>query len=436
MPPGSDPAQPQSPRSTPLVFGPLGRFMLGRAAGITGAQLISVAVGWELYERTGDPWSLGLIGVFELAPVLLFMFAAGDVADRFPRRTIALWAHTFFTLNALGLAYVSSARLPIALTYGLLLGVGTARAFGSPAMAAFLPQLLSRSELTRANAWVASSFQLAMIGGPALAGALIALTGGATAAYGVAAACELLFVLLLFTLPSIAPQVQKRSRSLAELLQGFHFIRRSGIFLAAISLDLLAVLLGGAVALLPIFAKDILQVGASGLGWLRAAPALGALMMSLLVTRLPPWRRPGIVLLTSVAAFGLATLVFGLSTSFPLSMLALFLIGAFDAISVVIRMTLEQTLTPDSLRGRVSAINYVFIGCSNELGSFESGATAALWGPVGAVVIGACGTLAVVLAVGWIWPELLRLGPLHELDALDPPEFEGGEAQASPRQSA
>ncbi len=204
------------------------------------------------------------------------------------------------------------------------------------------------------------------------------------------------------------------------MFAGFRFIRGNPLFLAAITLDLFAVLFGGAVALLPIFAKDILDVGPSGLGWLRAAPGAGALTMALVTTRLPPWQRPGRTLLLVVAGFGLAALGFGLSRWFALSLLCLFFTGVFDNVSVVIRLTLEQTITPDHLRGRVSAINYVFVGCSNEFGAFESGATAALVGPTLSVVGGGLATLLVVAIVSAAWPQLARLGPLHSLAPREP----------------
>jgi MFS family permease len=202
------------------------------------------------------------------------------------------------------------------------------------------------------------------------------------------------------------------------MFAGFAFIRRNPLFLAAITLDLFAVLLGGAVALLPMYAKDVLNVGPTGLGWLRAAPAAGALLMALVTTRLPPWKKPGVVLMAVVVGFGLSTIGFGLSTSFPLSLLCLFLTGVFDNVSVVIRLTLEQVLTPDSLRGRVSAVHHVFIGFSNELGSFESGATAALFGPVASVVGGGIGTVLIVGVVALAWPALAKLERLDQLKPL------------------
>jgi MFS family permease len=394
-------------------------FAIGRFAAIAGWQMINVAVGWQLYERTGDPWSLGLVGVVELAPVLLLMVVAGNAADRYPRRNVAIFAHGLVAIAATGLALVSSLQGPTIAIYSLLALIGTGRAFASPSVSTILPQLLAPAEFANANAWLSSIFQLAAISGPAIGGLLIAETGTATLPFAAAAVGQLVFMAMLRTLPARRPVPAGTAHSAHDVFAGFRFIRRNPIFLAAITLDLFAVLFGGAVALLPIFAKDLLAVGPAGLGWLRAAPSVGALTMALMTTRLPPWERPGRRLLFVVAGFGLATIAFGLSRSFALSLVCLFLTGVFDNVSVVIRLTLEQTITPDHLRGRVSAINYVFIGFSNEFGAFESGATAALFGPTLSVVGGGIATLIVAAIVGAKWPQLARLGPLHSLAPLD-----------------
>jgi MFS family permease len=390
-------------------------FAIGRFAAIAGWQMISVAVGWQLYERTGDPWALGLVGAAELAPVLLLMVVAGNAADRYPRRNVGIFAHSLLTLAAIGLALVSWLNGPTYAIYSLLAVVGTARAFASPSVNTILPQLLAPAEFANANAWLSSTFQLAAITGPAVGGLLIAATGAATVPFAVAAVGQLIFIGMLRTLPLRMPPPATDKRSAKDVFAGFRFVRQNSLFLAAITLDLFAVLFGGAVALLPIYAKDILAVGPAGLGWLRAAPGLGALTMALVTTRLPPWRRPGRVLLMVVAGFGLAMIGFGLSRSFALSLACLFLTGVFDNVSVVIRLTLEQIITPDHLRGRVSAINYVFIGFSNEFGAFESGATAALFGPTLSVVGGGLATLMVVAIVSTAWPQLARIGPLQTL---------------------
>lgn len=391
------------------------RYAFGRFGAVLGLQILSVSVGWHLYERTGSAWALGLVGATELLPVFLLMPVTGTVADRLPRRLVAAAAHTMLAV-ATALMALATVRggsvLPI---YALLVVVGTGRAFAMPAVQTILPRLLSPREFANANAWVSSTFQLAAITGPALAGALIAWTGTAWLALAVASAGQLLFVSQLLRLPEGPPVAPTTQKAWDGVFEGFRFVRASPIYLAAITLDLFAVLLGGATALLPIFAKDVLHVGPSGLGWMRAAPALGAMLMALVQTHLPPWERPGRVLLGAVAGFGVATIGLGLSRWFPLTLVCLFFTGVFDSVSIVIRLTLEQVITPDALRGRVAAIKSVFVGFSNEFGAFESGATAALVGPIASVVGGGVGVLLVVLAIRRTWPELWTLAPLHTL---------------------
>lgn len=390
-------------------------FLSARIMSILGSQIVNVAIGWQLYERTGSAWSLGLIGLFELAPALVFMVPAGNAADRFPRRNIAIGAATLSFIASLSLVVISWFQAPVTLVYAVLALIGSARAFAAPAIGTFLPQIISRDLFVNANAWSSSAFQFSSIAGPALGGFIIAWTGSATWAYVTAAVAQLCFIGLFLRLPVVRAAAAGTQRTFSDVFAGFAFVRRTQVFLAAITLDMFAVLLGGAVVLLPIFAKDILHVGADGLGWLRAAPSIGSLLLMLIMTRIKPFTRPGIVLLGAVAGFGLATIAFGLSTNFLLSFACLFLTGAFDAISVVIRLTTEQMVTPDHLRGRVSAINYVFIGFSNEFGAFESGSTAAMFGPVASVVGGGIGTLVVVGVVAFAFRELARMGPLHTL---------------------
>ena len=412
----------ESKRSTPtpdalatLRIPVVRAFIVGRAAAAMGMQFVQVAVGWELYERTGDAWALGLVGLVQIAPALVLMIPAGNAADRFPRRNVAMAAHTLAGLAALGLAAVSWLSAPVELVYGLLMLSGGARAFAAPSIAALLPQILKPRQFANANAWLVSSFQLASVTGPAVGGLLIAVSGAATSSYLVAAAGQFVFVGMLATLPMVAPPPGGGRRSVRDLFAGVAFIRRTPIFLAAITLDLFAVLLGGAVALLPVFAKDILQIGPAGLGLLRSAPPLGAMTAALVATRLRPWERPGRVLLLMVTGFGIATIGFGLSRDLVLSLACLFFIGAFDSISMVIRQTLQQVITPDRLRGRVAAVHSLFTGLSNELGAFESGLTAALFGPIISVVGGGIGTLVVVTVVALSYPALARIGPLHTL---------------------
>lgn len=395
-------------------------FAFGRAMTMLASQFVSVAVGWELYERTNAAWALGLVGLAQALPAMLLMLPAGNLADRFPRRNLAMLAYGLTGLAALGLAVVSALRAEVAFVFGLLVLNGVARALAAPAAGALLAQVLRPREFATANAWVVSSTQLASISGPAVAGLLIAASGAATWVYLAAAAGQFVFVGALANMPVGRPPRHAAGRGLRDLFAGVVFMRRSGVFLAAITLDLFAVLLGGAVVLLPIFARDVLEIGPAGLGLLRAAPPLGALVAALLAIRLPPWRQPGRVLLLVVAGFGLATIGFGLSRNVYLSLVCLFCVGACDSISMVIRGTLEQALTPERLRGRVVAVYQLFTAMSNELGAFESGATAALFGPIMSVVGGGFGTLVVVAAVALAWPALARVGPLHTLRAVDP----------------
>jgi MFS family permease len=395
------------------------QFALGRMVSTIGAQFVSVAIGWELYERTNDPWMLGLVGLAQVAPALVLTIPAGNVADRYPRRNVGLIASLLSLLVAIGLTLVSWYRLPVELVFGLLMLSGVARAFAGPSTGTLLAQLLKPKEFQNAYAWLVSSGNFASIAGPGMAGLLIAVAGSATPSYVVAALCHCVFIGTLLTLPVI-PAQRGQGRTLADMFAGVAFIRRSPVYLGAISLDMFGVLLGGAVALLPVYARDILMVGPAGLGLLRAAPSVGAMCSALLSTRLPPWRRPGVVLLLMVAGFGLSTIGFGLSRNLVLSMVCLFFIGAFDSISMVIRGTLQQVMTPDHLRGRVAAVSSLFIGLSNEMGAFESGAAAALFGPVIAVVGGGIGTLVVVGAVMGAFPQLARIGPLHTLSPEGP----------------
>jgi MFS family permease len=396
-----------------------------------GAQIISVAIGWELYERTNDPWALGLVGLFEVLPVFVLMIPAGNAADRFARRNVGLVAYSLLALSALGLTYISWSQAPVELVYGLLVVIGGARSFASPSVESLLPQIIERRLYGNAQAWLVSTGQLSSVSGPAIGGLLIAAFGSATWTYLIAAVLELVFIATLLRFPAIKPTPSGEKQSVRDLFAGLAFIRRHPVFLAAITLDLFGVLLGGAVALLPIYAKDILQIGPTGLGILRAAPAVGALLAALMATRLPPWQRPGRVLLLVVAGFGLATVGFGLSTNVYVSLACLFLTGAFDSISMVIRGTLEQMITPDHLRGRVLAVEFMFIGFSNELGAFESGAAAALFGPVIAVAGGGIGTILVVAIVALCWPALAKIGPLHTLKPLESDERSERTSRAS-----
>jgi MFS family permease len=381
---------------------------------VVGEQMLGVAIGWELYERTRAPLALGLIGLVQVLPVVLLALPAGHIADRLDRKRIVVATMLLLALCALGLALLSLNSGPLLLIYTCLLGIGVARAFQSPATASLLAQVVPSQHFSNATTWESSAWQASAILGPALGGYLIATQHSAMPIYAIIAGMQLLAGLLLILLRPRPIARSEEPVTLTTLFAGLSFIWRTKVILAAITLDMFAVLLGGATALLPIFAKDILQVGAEGLGWLRAAPAVGAILAALLSAYLPPFTRAGRTLLLVVAGFGLATIVFGLSSSFLLSLLMLGLLGALDNVSVVIRGTMVLTRTPDTMRGRVNAVHFMFIGISNELGAFESGVAAALLGTVGAVVVGGIGTTLVVLLVALIWPEVRRLGRLND----------------------
>lgn len=380
----------------------------GRMAGMAGLQIIIVAVGWQLYERTSSALALGLVGLIELIPALLLVIPAGNIVDANPRKIVAMIGHGIMATAAIGLTIASETNAANVWIYAMIALVGVARVTAGPAVGTILPQLLKPSQFARANAWVSSGSQLAAVGGPAIGGVLIALTGTATTAYVVAGSLQLVFIAMLTTLPRIDPPPRDRRRSAADVFAGLKFVRRTPTFLAAITLDLFAVLLGGAVALLPIYARDILQAGPTGLGLLRTAPAIGGVLASLYLVRWPLKHSVGKILFACVAAFGVTTVIFGLSTSLTLSLITLALMGAADMVSAVIRLSLVQLETPPEMRGRVSAVHSLFTGTSNHLGQFESGITAAWWGTVPAVVVGGLGTLAVVgLWMRW-FPDLIK----------------------------
>lgn len=387
-------------------------FWCSRLAAMMANQMLMVAVGWQMYDLTGSAWDLGLVGLFQFVPALLLTLPAGHVADRIHRGRI--FSACMFSQAVVALVLLFATTRGFAsrdLILGLSVILGVARAFQMPAQQAIIPLLVPETLLGRAIALSASGMQAAIVLGPALGGILYA-TGGAK----VYLACTalLLVAALLVLAVRYAHKPPAELPSLENLFAGVHFVWHNKTLLGAISLDLFAMLLGGATALLPMYAKDILHVGPQGLGLLRAAPAAGALLMSLLWLRWPLERRAGGVLLTAVAVFGAATVVFGLSETYWISLLALALTGAADNVSVVVRQTLVQVETPDRIRGRVSAVNSIFIGASNQLGEFESGATAALLGPVGSVVLGGAGTLLVALAWRRLFPSLARRDRLYD----------------------
>ncbi len=370
------------------------RLWYSRLASTSANQMLMVAVGWQMYELTGSAWDLGLVGLLQFMPALLLVLVAGHVVDQFHRARIAalcMLAQVAIAATLAAAAHQHWASRELLLAISVLLGV--VKAFQMPAQQALTPALVPPEVLPRALAFSSMGSQAAIVAGPAIGGFIY--VAGAPAVYAVCAALFGLAGVLIYGVRYDHAPAASREISVATLLGGVHFVWHRPVVLGAISLDLFAVLLGGATALLPIFAKDILHTGPWGLGLLRAAPAAGAFALALLLSRWPITRRTGHVLLGAVALYGVATLVFGLSTSLALSMAALTVAGAADMVSVVIRQSLVQLDTPDEMRGRVSAVNSVFIGASNQLGEFESGATAALLGPVGSVLLGGIGTLVV-----------------------------------------
>ena len=421
-------------------------FTTGNLLSIIGRQMLAVAVEWEIYRRTHSATALGLVGlVFALAIVGLSL-PAGHLADRISRKQIILVAQIFSAITSALLAFVSwhhlaIPQLPILQTCNrgltaiasvfekhdrtfhfddasipiiyLLLFLGSiARTFSWAARSSFFPTLVPRDAFSNAVTWNSSVFQIASVVGPALSGFVVAHQGFPIV-YAIDAITSTLFFLLVLPIPR-APQTGERKEqgTWRSLAAGMKFVFSKNVILATITLDLFAVLLGGSVALLPIFADQILRCGPVGLGWLRAAPAVGAFAMALVVAYLPPMRQAGRLLLWCVAGFGIATIVFGLSKAFWLSLLMLFIAGAVDSVSVIIRGSIVQLVTPDEMRGRVSSVNNIFIGTSNEFGALESGLTAALFGPVISVVGGGIGTILVVLGAAWKWPDIRKIGAL------------------------
>lgn len=386
--------------------------LTGRFLTAFGNEMLSFAIGWELWLRTHEAFALGMVGLVQVVPVILLSLPAGHIADQYNRKRIVLISELFLALCVLGLGWLSYTEGPLVLIYALLLGIGIARALNDPASSTLLPQTVPPHLFSNAATWSTSTWHFASIAGPALAGLLIGFFNSVTFIYIFDAVAALTFCILLMMIKGRQLALAEKSPTWKSLTEGFRFMRDTKVILAAITLDMFAVLFGGAVALLPIYATDILKVGAQGLGVLRAAPSVGALLMAFLLAHLPPMQNAGKTLLLAVTGFGLATIVFGLSTSFSLSVAMLVFLGAMDNISVVIRGTLLLTQTPDAMRGRISAVNSIFIGISNELGSFESGLAAALFGPLIAVVAGGIGTIIVVLIVARVWPEMVRLKTL------------------------
>ncbi len=393
-------------------------YTLARFFIVVALEMQSVAVGWQVYEITKRPHDLGYVGLAQFAPGFVLLLFAGHAADLFDRRKLLMWCYGGFAVcSALLLAISWRAPQSVHSIYVVLVLLGIFRCFNWPASRALLPQLVPEEHFSNAVAWNASTFQIATIAGPAIGGIAYALFRGPGAVYAVAVTVSILstlFTLRIHPLPTSLEKelAEKEPVSLRTVLAGFRFIWEKKLILGSISLDMFAVLLGGAVALLPVYARTILHTGPWGLGLLRSAPGVGAALMAIVVAHRPIHRRAGLTMLLSVAAFGGFTIVFGISTSLMLSLLALFLIGASDMVSVIIRATLVQVATPDEMRGRVNAVDMLFIGVSNELGEFESGLTAQWFGTVPAVVLGGVGPLLVIAAWAWLFPELRKADQL------------------------
>jgi MFS family permease len=385
------------------------RYVGARLCVVLAIEMQSIAVGWRVYEITRSPLALGLTGLMQFLPGILLFLVSGHAADRWDRRRLVLLCYLGLTLCSLALLVTELRGLqtvyPI---YAVLLLLGVARAFNGPAQRALLPQLVPVAHFPAAVAWDASAFQTATILGPSAGGLLYAIFQGPAALYGIAAAAQLASILFMLGVQARRTTTSREPLSMATALAGLRYIWNQKVILGSVSLDLFAVLLGGAVALLPVYAGEILRTGPWGLGLLRAAPGVGASAMAAVLASRPVRRRAGTIMLWCVGGFGAATVVFAFSRSLALSLGALVLVGATDMVSVVVRGTLVQVTTPDAMRGRVNAVELMFIGASNQLGQFESGLTAQWFGTVPAVALGGIGALVVTALWAWVFPELRR----------------------------
>ena len=388
-------------------------YMLSRFLTASSAEMQAVAVAWQVYALTHRPLDLGFVGLAQFLPGFLLFLPAGHTADRAPRKVILQFCFAAFALCSLLLlgltlrGFTSMIPLYLALVFN-----GIVRAFSGPASQAFLPLIVPAEDFPNTVAWSSSNFQAATILGPVAGGLIYGWTGSAIPVYAGSAIANLAALLAMFAIRVQASERPRSTASAGDLLSGIKYIWSNKLILAAISLDLFAVLLGGAVALLPVYAREILNVGAFGLGILRTAPGVGAVITAILVAHWPLRRRAGMVMLWCVFGFGLATIIFGISRSVTLSLAVLVVAGSCDMVSVIVRHTMIQLATPDEMRGRVSAVNMVFIGASNEVGQFESGITAQWFGTVPAVVLGGVGTVAIVTLWAWLFPELRRVDKL------------------------
>jgi MFS family permease len=398
-------------------------FVLGRSFFTLAMQMQTVAVSWEIYQRLqmnmrDAALALGIIGLVQVVPMMILALPGGQAADRFDRKTITRSTQLLYAACSLALLILSRMHAPVGCYYVVLAIAACGRAFSVPAISSLFPLLVPREVLPNAMTWNSTIFEITAVAGPALGGLIVAQWGAAIS-YAINVVCvALAFITFSLTVPT-AVKTDKPPVNWTNLVSGVRFVFGTRVLLGLFCLDLFAVLLGGATALLPIFANDLLKVGPMGYGLLRAAPSVGAVMMALITAHLQPWQKAGRAMLWAVAGFGVTTLVFGVSTVFWISMAALVLTGMFDNISVVVRQTVMQMITPEAMRGRVSAITFLFVSCSNELGELESGLTARWLGPVGSVVLGGIGTLLVVFGSTFVFPEIAKLGRLHELKPVE-----------------
>jgi MFS family permease len=381
---------------------------------VLALEMQSVAVGWQVYDITKRPLDLGYVGLAQFLPGFVLFLFGGHVADLFDRRKLLMVCYAAFAAcSGLLLAISWKSSQSVHLIYLVLLLLGSVRSFNWPASRALLPQLVPEEHFPNAVAWNASVFQGATIVGPAVGGLLYGFFKGPGVVYGIAVSAAVVATLLTIRIrPQAAAVLSKEPISVKTVLAGFRYIWEKKVVLGSISLDMFAVLLGGAVALLPVYAREILHTGPWGLGLLRSAPAVGAAAMAIVVAHRPIRRKAGMTMLLCVAGFGVFTVIFGISRSLIVSMIALVFVGASDMVSVIIRATLVQIATPDEMRGRVNAVDMLFIGVSNELGEFESGLTAHWFGTVPAVILGGIGTLIVIGAWAWLFPELRNANQL------------------------
>ena len=392
-----------------FAYPDLALYQIARFFIVGALEMQSVAVGWQVYEITRRPLDLGLVGLAQFLPGVFLFLVAGHTADRHDRKRLLNICYFGFIVCS-GLLLLATLRgiRSVHFIYAVLLFLGVVRCFNWPASRALLPQLVPMEFFSKAVAWNASTFQAAIILGPAVGGVLYAATQGPSIVYGGATLAGLIALLATLRITSKSQVRPAQEMSLHTVMAGFRYVWREKVVLGSISLDMFAVLLGGAVALLPVYASEILKTGPWGLGLLRSAPGVGAAMMAIFLAKRPIQRRAGAIMLWCVAGFGVFTILFGISRSLMLSMIALLLVGATDMVSVIIRATLVQFATPDEMRGRVNAVDMLFIGASNELGEFESGLTAHWFGTVPAVVLGGVGTLIVIGLWAWLFPELRR----------------------------